>query len=81
MKIDAPEDGVLLFRDGYNTGWKAIIDGKKQDVMQANYNQKAVFIEKGTHQELVDENGHYSEMYKLYFETQSAKYLEKIKEN
>lgn len=38
-------------------------------------------IEKGTHQELVEGNGHYSEMYKLYFETQSAKFLEKIKEN
>jgi uncharacterized membrane protein YfhO len=40
----------LLFRDGYNSGWEAIIDGNKQEVIQANYNQKAVFIEEGVHQ-------------------------------
>ncbi len=50
LKIDAPRDGVLLFRDGYDSGWKAIIDGNKQNIMQANYNQKAVFIEKGIHE-------------------------------
>jgi len=38
-------------------------------------------LESGSHQELVKGSGHYAEMYKLYFETQSAKYLENIKEN
>jgi ATP-binding cassette subfamily B protein len=38
-------------------------------------------IEMGNHQELVKGSGHYAEMYKLYFETQSAKYLENIKGN
>ncbi len=33
----------------------------------------------GTHNELVSQEGPYQEMYQLYFETQSAKYLEKIK--
>ncbi len=38
-------------------------------------------IDMGTHNELVKGSGHYAEMYNLYFETQSAKYLENIKEN
>lgn len=50
LEVDTDKDGVLLFRDGYNTDWKAVIDGNKQKVMQANYNQKAVFVEKGIHE-------------------------------
>lgn len=34
--------------------------------------------EQGNHQELMNLKGQYYEMYQLYFETQSAKYLEKI---
>ncbi len=33
----------------------------------------------GKHQDLIDQEGIYAVMYKLYFETQSAKYLEQIK--
>ncbi len=36
-------------------------------------------VQKGTHNDLVEVLGPYQEMYKLYFETQSAKYLETIK--
>jgi ATP-binding cassette subfamily B protein len=36
-------------------------------------------VQKGTHAELVEIPGEYQEMYKLYFETQSAKYLEVMK--
>ena len=48
--IDAPENGILLYRDGYNPDWIATVNGKSKEVMQANYNQKAVFIEKGIHE-------------------------------
>lgn len=50
LKIDTPEDGVLLFRDGYSPGWRAVIDKNPQNVMRTNYNQKAVFIERGIHE-------------------------------
>jgi len=33
----------------------------------------------GTHKDLMSQKGSYQEMYQLYFKTQSAKYLEKIK--
>ncbi|MFX1514148.1 MAG: ABC transporter ATP-binding protein [Promethearchaeota archaeon] len=41
--------------------------------------EDGVVKQTGTHNELVSEVGPYQEMYQLYFETQSAKYLEKIK--
>ncbi len=36
-------------------------------------------VETGTHDELLDNNGKYADMYRLYLETQSASYLTKIK--
>ncbi|MHA1519007.1 MAG: ABC transporter ATP-binding protein [Promethearchaeota archaeon] len=41
--------------------------------------QDGEILEQGTHHELLAKNGPYHEMYNLYFETQSAKYLETIK--
>ncbi|MHA1617918.1 MAG: multidrug ABC transporter ATP-binding protein, partial [Promethearchaeota archaeon] len=41
--------------------------------------QDGEILEQGTHHELLAKNGSYHEMYNLYFETQSAKYLETIK--
>jgi len=41
--------------------------------------ENGVIVQKGTHSELVKVPGSYQEMYKLYFETQSAKYLEVMK--
>jgi len=38
-------------------------------------------IETGTHEELLANDGAYREMYDLYFQTQSAKYLERIKKD
>lgn len=49
LEVRVPEDGVLLFRDGYNTDWTAVIDGNRQSVIRANYNQKAIFIDEGIH--------------------------------
>ncbi len=40
---------------------------------------KGRIIQIGTHDELVNQGGLYSEMYELYMQTQSAKYLNKIK--
>ena len=36
-------------------------------------------VQMGNHIELLEEEGPYAEMYELYLETQSAKYLETIK--
>ncbi|WP_457559426.1 ABC transporter ATP-binding protein [Candidatus Harpocratesius sp.] len=38
-------------------------------------------LQQGTHEELMEQSGPYKKMYQLYFETQSAKYLEKIKKS
>ncbi len=50
MNISTSNDGLLLFRDGYSSGWKSSVDGKVQKVIKANYNQKAIYIEKGIHE-------------------------------
>jgi ATP-binding cassette subfamily B protein len=36
-------------------------------------------VQQGTHEQLITQKGQYQDMYQLYFETQSAKYLEEIK--
>ncbi len=41
--------------------------------------EKGRLVQLGTHEELLTQEGPYREMYQLYFTTQSAKYLEKIK--
>ncbi len=41
--------------------------------------EKGRIVQEGTHQELISQQGAYKEMYELYFQTQSAEYLEEIK--
>ncbi|MFH0703017.1 MAG: hypothetical protein V2B14_05715 [bacterium] len=49
LAVNTEQDGVLLFRDGYHPSWKAKVDNISKNVIQANYNSKAVFISKGNH--------------------------------
>ena len=49
LYVDNNERGALLFRDGYDPSWKVKVDGSRKPLLRANYNQKAVFIEKGKH--------------------------------
>ncbi|MDR4503621.1 MAG: LamG domain-containing protein [Candidatus Scalindua sp.] len=49
LNVKVSGEGFLLFRDGYHPAWKCIVDGVKEKVFQANYNQKAVFLSRGDH--------------------------------
>lgn len=42
-------DGLLVVADLYYPGWKAVVDGKKTDILAANVAQRAVVIPKGDH--------------------------------
>ncbi|GJQ37120.1 MAG: ABC transporter [Anaerolineaceae bacterium] len=42
--------------------------------------RKGTIIEEGNHQGLLDQNGHYAELYNTYFRHQSLAYVEQIKE-
>ncbi|MBN1902528.1 YfhO family protein [Candidatus Sumerlaeota bacterium] len=47
LKVNAPKDGYLIFREGWDSGWRAFIDGKEQEVFPADLAFLAVFLEKG----------------------------------
>ncbi|MHB8779200.1 MAG: ABC transporter ATP-binding protein [Anaerolineales bacterium] len=42
--------------------------------------QKGTIIEEGNHDELLNHNGHYAELYNTYFRHQSLAYIEQVKE-
>lgn len=42
--------------------------------------RKGTIIEEGNHQGLLDQNGHYAELYNTYFRHQSLAYVEQVKE-
>lgn len=42
--------------------------------------KKGTIIEEGNHQGLLDQNGHYAELYNTYFRHQSLAYVEQVKE-
>ncbi|RJP48292.1 MAG: ABC transporter ATP-binding protein [Anaerolineaceae bacterium] len=42
--------------------------------------QKGAIIEEGNHDELLNHNGHYAELYNTYFRHQSLAYIEQVKE-
>ncbi len=49
LKIKTNQDGFLLFRDGYTSDWQVKINGVKEKLLRANYNEKAVYVEEGVH--------------------------------
>lgn len=49
LTVDAREDALLYFSDGYDKYWKAYIDGIATKIYRANLNFKAVLIGKGSH--------------------------------
>lgn len=50
LEVNSPEGGFLVLSDTYYPGWKAIVDGREQRILQANYNYRALAIESGEHQ-------------------------------
>jgi hypothetical protein len=49
LKIVAPAAGYLYYADGYDPYWKARVDGTDTPVFRANFNFKAIPVEKGEH--------------------------------
>ncbi|MBI5970588.1 MAG: hypothetical protein HY884_05490 [Deltaproteobacteria bacterium] len=41
--------GYLLYNDGWSRHWKAYVNGNETPIATANYNGKAVYLEKGEH--------------------------------
>ena len=49
IKAQMDGEGILVLGDSYYPGWKAIVDGKEQEILPANINQRALILEKGEH--------------------------------
>ncbi len=49
VTTDIKNDGVLVLSDSYYPGWKATIDGKKTEILRANYLFRAVELSPGKH--------------------------------
>lgn len=49
IKVNLSEDGMLFISDTFYPGWKAYIDGKETEILQADYAFRAVTIPKGGH--------------------------------
>jgi hypothetical protein len=49
LKADCPEAGLVVLTDQYYPGWQCFVDGKQNDLLQANSFARAVFVQKGLH--------------------------------
>jgi len=49
VTVYAPRDAWLVMTDAFYPGWKVNVDGKKAEILKANYFQRAVFVPKGSH--------------------------------
>ena len=49
MEIQAPSPGMLLYRDGYDTHWRAFIDGARAKLYRADLGFKALCLPAGFH--------------------------------
>lgn len=48
--VDASPGAWLVYADGYHKGWKALMDGKPVNVIEADRAFKAVWVPRGEHQ-------------------------------
>ncbi len=49
LNVYTPHDGLLVLSEIYYPGWKAFVDNTEQKVYRANWNLRAIYIEKGEH--------------------------------
>lgn len=49
IQVRTDENGFLFFSEVFYPAWKAYIDGKLTPVYRADYCERAVYVEKGTH--------------------------------
>lgn len=48
VSIKNDREGVFVFRDGFDPNWTVTVNNVRQELIQANYNSKAVFLKSGT---------------------------------
>jgi len=49
LSVEAPERGAVFLSDTYYPGWKATVDGKETEIIEADYAFRAVIVPKGNH--------------------------------
>lgn len=49
VQVKTDENGFLFFSEVFYPAWKAYIDGKLTPIYRADYCERAVYVEKGTH--------------------------------
>jgi hypothetical protein len=49
FKVDTPVEGYLVVSEMWMPGWVAEVSGARQDVLQANYTFRAVYVPAGSH--------------------------------
>lgn len=49
IRVSNSRTGFLVLGDNYDPGWRARVDGRKTEVLRANYIMRAVQLEAGTH--------------------------------
>lgn len=60
IELSNNTSGYLLYNDGWSKYWKAYVDNVNKPIEIANYNSKAVYLERGLHEvKFVFEPMHY----------------------
>ncbi len=49
IDVDSPKEGILFVSDTFFPGWKAYIDGKETEILQADYAFRGVVVPEGKH--------------------------------
>ncbi|MDP4200970.1 MAG: YfhO family protein [Bacteroidota bacterium] len=51
IRIETSSDhsGYLVLSDSYYPGWECFVDGRKHDILRANYAMRAVYLDAGRH--------------------------------
>jgi hypothetical protein len=49
LEVDTPEAVFLFMSEAYYPGWQAYVDGKREEILQANYVFRAVPVPPGSH--------------------------------
>jgi hypothetical protein len=50
LRVEAETESILVLSDTFYPGWKVFVDGRKERILRANYNFRAVSLSKGVHQ-------------------------------
>jgi len=50
LKVESDKSGFILLSNNYFPGWYGFIDGKKTEILRANYTFQAIASEKGNHE-------------------------------